>query len=94
MDPLILNVGTRKGGVANLTPCHLTPRIEPWYPLIRKLSGPQIRQVRAFWRRDRILPTADIRTTDHPARSLVQPIPTRPTLSRLFTYTIYIYIYI
>jgi hypothetical protein len=42
MDPFILNVGARKRGVAKLTPCHLTTRIETWYPLNRKLSGPQI----------------------------------------------------
>jgi len=86
MDPLILNVGARRSGKPHALPpgTHWTGS---WVGL--KLAVPGVlenRQNTSYCRYSNF---------HHPARSLVEPIPTRPTLYRLFTYTIlYIYIYI
>jgi hypothetical protein len=52
------------GEVANLTPCHLIPRIETWYPLNSKLSGPQIGRVGRFGEEIEyfLLPIFELRT--------------------------------
>jgi hypothetical protein len=67
MDPLILNVGARRRGVANLTPFHITPRKGTWYPLNRKLSGPQIGRSGRFGEQTEyfLLPIFETRTIQH-----------------------------
>jgi hypothetical protein len=60
-----LNLGTRRGWVVSNMPQQLYPPGKTWYPLYRRLSGPQGRSGHV----QKIPPPTGIRSPDRPARS-------------------------